>query len=955
MYNQISNVPNFHFFLSNIHSEFFARTMLLNSTVWTCAYTSRPNLTYAEALDSERHARRTLSNLDKTIKTALTYLTTLTKRTCISDIVEDVFSFLSVRYMKNESISVQNLAESKVWHPATIISVIGLANPLSPIEPSKIKYEVKRTNNGQIFVADALNVRRLRHALTRDYAKLFLKQIVQLDSQGQMIVKSDVYRQYVTDENVKKFTDLFVGKIPSFEMSKHLAKKLEKQAEVQSTKKKSPTAAAAGKTNGTKKPKQQSISNYFSKNDNQTPTKDKAAKQASAAAKEKASREEAKQLAEKMLQMKLAREQEIEQKKKLAEEQLRQRIEFQNSVERKLRELNQIRDDLELVDHRPIPSGRSVSTLIKDRYFSDGIAVLEFVKSFLLILEAKDKFPQSINFMMLERSLIHREVAGPLTDIIQVLLGSVFSQQVHEASEVFVDYVDPDTIQPTTAVQHAVRLATRTTSWAQKYLSMDLNELPMDAMTLSELLRIHLLMSGAKTDDHVQSWRMSNRGGYQHIDDPGLDLRVRKPHIVRALGSSTVYQLPIKDILAILHCLVNQVLSYSAVRNTLDERIETAHKSRVEMRLLCQTERKRENILISTKKRFNDEMRVKLNEFVGSPREKEMFASKLQAETEQSTKRLDADAERAKLTFTKAYQAAKENLFAYQLYLGSDRAFRTYWLFESLPGLFIMHKPIKGRCLDEPIYTIPGLAECAMSDRRKFVQQMLLDEQKANDKENKLMNPLDLLKPVSKRKIRGPDGKPITVTPGDDAIQLFDRDRQPLAPRDLLMCTGLNAAKECPVHSPSNPNTAHWSFICTAEELAALINSLNPRGVREKALREQLENESELILNHIESCPVELLQIDDTNRADATQNLLNIKQYLKGNLNYEPGMDINVIMEETFVTNLLELELNLNIGHLGTLKVNDRDAWRDALYSLTFDMQCDYIEWGPGGQFHKGM
>lgn len=952
--------------------------MLLNSTVWTCMYTSRPNLTYAEALDSERYARRTLASMDKELKIAITYLTTLTKRTCISDIVDDVFAYLSVRYLKNEPVFVQNISESKAWHPALILKIVGLTPPSSPIEATKISYEVKRSSNGKIFTVEAQYVKRYKTTLTKDKTKLFLKQCVELNDIGQMVIKSSALKEFVTDENVKTFNDLFVGKVPSFEMSKTLAKKLEKKLEEKSSsttasKKKSSTHnTSTATTNGNnssstsggsaKKSKQQSISNYFSKNGTESESKSKSLSptaQINKIEKQKAAEEQAKLLAAKMLQKKLEREQQIEREKKLAEELVRKRHEFNLSVDQRMKQLNQIRDDLELQDHKPFPVENEVSTLLKGRYFTDALSVLEFIKSFIYILEANDKFPQSINLNMLQRALLHREVAGPLSDIIQVLLSSVFSQQMDEAREVCVQYVDPETIPPTNALKKAIRLATRTAGWSQKYFSMDLNELPMDAMTVSELLRIHLLSSGAKPEDYVTSWRSSNRGGFQCHDDSGLDLRQRKPHIVRALSFYTIYQLPIKDILAILHCLMNQILSYTKMRATIERRSETAIKSRQEMRNLIAAERKRENMLTVTKRKLNEDVRVKLVDFAGTLEEKLAMQTKLQEDIENNVKALEIESKRAKEKFTAAYDTAKAEVFNYQLYLGSDRAFRTYWLFESLPGLFILHKPVAGHCMETPIQSIPGLCDVLPNDRRSFLIEMMIDEQKANDKENKIMNSIDLFAKPTTNKRKPTGGQQQTATDETAAAQppkkLYDRDAIALPPKDLLMCTGAQNAKLCPVHTERNPNLGHWSYISTADEFAALINSLNPRGIREKALREQLKNEKELILFHIQKCPTTQLNVNEENYNEKLKELLKIKEYFNGNLNYHAGADITVIMEETFVGNILEMELNMHNGHLGQLNVNDREKWRDALNALTYDMQCDYIEWGPNGQFHKGM
>ncbi len=53
------------------------------------------------------------------------------------------------------------------------------------------------------------------------------------------------------------------------------------------------------------------------------------------------------------------------------------------------------------------------------------------------------------------------------------------------------------------------------------------------------------------------------------------------------------------------------------------------------------------------------------------------------------------------------------------------------------------------------------------------------------------------------------------------------------------MCLGQGHEDECPVHSTTRQRTV-WSFYSTAEQVDALIDGLNPRGIREKELRDRL-------------------------------------------------------------------------------------------------------------------
>jgi hypothetical protein len=62
--------------------------------------------------------------------------------------------------------------------------------------------------------------------------------------------------------------------------------------------------------------------------------------------------------------------------------------------------------------------------------------VLEFFLCFGEELQLKDAFPAGLTFELLERAVIENEVSGHLSDILQILLRSLFDFQDAEAEEV---------------------------------------------------------------------------------------------------------------------------------------------------------------------------------------------------------------------------------------------------------------------------------------------------------------------------------------------------------------------------------------------------------------------------------------------------------------------------------------------------------------------------------------
>lgn len=593
--------------------------MFLNSTVWTCALTSRPNLTYAEALDSEREARRILRRFPYELKAPLVYIASLTQRSSIAELVDDIFQYVATRFFREETVSVLDktgAGSREQWHDCEVLAVLpppaGANSPAAgdsngaAADPAAVRYKVRRIPDEdsrklpEPFVVVGSQVRRPRSILPKEKLKLFMKQCVECNEHSVLTVKRSTYAKCVTDGGVTAFGDFWVGAAPTFGTSKWLQSRQRKELARQSNGteppgKASKSKAKAGKTANGKppaasskenqkpatkskerkatakatSPNQPAISNYFAKNDGKMTANSSKAPSDASKKPPKISKEE---LAR---QRKLKEEAEAAAKRQQVEERERQKAELNQQLVAAVKTHNRIAEDLELPDQRPLPRPHPVRTLLPQKLLGDAMFVVEFLFSFQSVLECIDKFPRGFSLPLMERALLCREVAGPLSDAIQVLLGTVFSLQMDEASEVAVRYATDAYFDATpaverTAIDGAVREASRAIGWPQSYLGVEsLAELPMDANTVSELLRLHLLMSGAREDEELAKWRFHQRGGYQNIDDPGLALRVRQPHIVRALADRTVYELETADQLQILMCLVNQIVTYSTIRDTV--------------------------------------------------------------------------------------------------------------------------------------------------------------------------------------------------------------------------------------------------------------------------------------------------------------------------------------------------------------------------------------------------
>lgn len=87
-------------------SEFFERTILCNSLVWSCALTGRAGLTYLEAVESERRAKQNLQSFPQRLVLPLLHLAALSRRCRLTELCEDVYAFVKDRFFPGETVDV---------------------------------------------------------------------------------------------------------------------------------------------------------------------------------------------------------------------------------------------------------------------------------------------------------------------------------------------------------------------------------------------------------------------------------------------------------------------------------------------------------------------------------------------------------------------------------------------------------------------------------------------------------------------------------------------------------------------------------------------------------------------------------------------------------------------------------------------------------------------------------
>lgn len=205
--------------------------------------------------------------------------------------------------------------------------------------------------------------------------------------------------------------------------------------------------------------------------------------------------------------------------------------------------------------------------------------------------------------------------------------------------------------------------------------------------------------------------------------------------------------------------------------------------------------------------------------------------------------------------------------------IGRDRAYRRYWIFQSLPGLFVEQDDnYVGRCLPQPT---------PLESRYK----------KLFNKENPLMHPneADLIRtktcdvacsadmppigedaepqPATTNSENDANGKELgTLDNPDSSAQdrlgtgsdhADDQDEQQeggdFTSDEVNYCTGDETT--CAIHGQRRPTQTRWWFFHTPESIDNLVECLNKRGIRESELHDVLVAESSIIKPTVAECP----------------------------------------------------------------------------------------------------
>ena len=273
----------------------------------------------------------------------------------------------------------------------------------------------------------------------------------------------------------------------------------------------------------------------------------------------------------------------------------------------------------------------------------------------------------------------------------------------------------------------------------------------MNEWSITEILRLHIASAGAHRHDKCNNWLYQQRGGYRLSDDPGLQFRMEDPQILEALNSRTVYELNVDEKIKILNCLMYQILSFATVRDEIDEKFNELREAKEELRQHQIGENKRQRLVeeaVKAKKR-EEFMQKKEEKLKAQEKEIQQKQNKDESKVKENDKLVNGDAndpkeikkkdsepppevfmtERQRLAIQTQKEKEekelqkKEDILKSQAYetervlsdrisdltaksgrtfLGRDRAYRRFWVIDSLPGLYVENDDeLIGDCLPQ--------------------------------------------------------------------------------------------------------------------------------------------------------------------------------------------------------------------------------------------------------------
>lgn len=273
-------------------------------------------------------------------------------------------------------------------------------------------------------------------------------------------------------------------------------------------------------------------------------------------------------------------------KQKVKEEKDVERENQKEERKKKVREkaaYNKKREDLICNDLKPMPRFRKLElpAWMSDEDFSDYIFVMQFFCAFKSILPLTEiRGNDEVLFSDIVLAIRCNDPQNsPFADFLRVLI-SIRTDIADEEDGDEADIgnkeeaylINTQNCDPVNAVHgDSIREISDLHFKIRKIHGKSVRHLPVDWMTLTEVLRLIFQTSGYYTGIATHRHRLYARGNFRGYEDPAFELRNTRPDIMEKMRTQTVFDLEPSERLEIMMVLIYQLLTYSKFRAHIEK------------------------------------------------------------------------------------------------------------------------------------------------------------------------------------------------------------------------------------------------------------------------------------------------------------------------------------------------------------------------------------------------
>ena len=280
--------------------------------------------------------------------------------------------------------------------------------------------------------------------------------------------------------------------------------------------------------------------------------------------------------------------------------------------------------------------------------------------------------------------------------------------------------------------------------------------------------------------------------------------------------------------------------------------------------------------------------------------------------------------------------------------LGRDRTFRRYWVFRSVPGVFIedAEDTVPDDFYDDLCQQIAVDDDEGDATAAKHLSSDMCSnggvkcettlpngdvKVNASDSDNAIAS-CDIkpdLKVNSASSSSVANGNDVTTNDGESTPSVQGSRADTPSAQAKTRGHVKHEDNTTPLRFQSvhdqikSRNQVRWSYYSSIAELDSLIARLNPRGFREGPLRQALQEQRKYLAINMPHCPTDMLSISAQESAATRVRFQKIKSRKRQRHGAVTNASAAELMELNLREQLLDLEERIFIGGLGKLRVRD--------------------------------